>query len=51
MAVIHLTEHELHLGQIIRTLKAASATVIRRFNPDFAWQTDYYDRIVRSNTS
>jgi REP element-mobilizing transposase RayT len=37
------------LGSVIRTFKAASSRVIRKAGvTDFAWQTDYYDHIVRN---
>jgi REP element-mobilizing transposase RayT len=37
------------LGEIIRSLKAASTTRIRKeCLPDFAWQERYWDRIVRN---
>ena len=37
------------LGEIVRSLKAASTTQIRkRVIPTFAWQPKYWDRIVRN---
>jgi REP element-mobilizing transposase RayT len=37
------------LGWVIRTFKAASTRLIRKLGvPNFAWQRDYYDHIVRS---
>lgn len=39
------------LGEIIRSLKAASATRIRKeCLPDFEWQARYWDRIVRNDS-
>jgi hypothetical protein len=38
------------LGEIIRSLKAASTTRIRKeCIPDFSWQERYWDRIVRND--
>lgn len=38
------------LGEIVRSLKAASTTRIRKeCLPDFAWQPGYWDRIVRND--
>jgi REP element-mobilizing transposase RayT len=37
------------LGEIVRSLKAASTTPIRKqLDPSFAWQDGYWDRIVRN---
>jgi hypothetical protein len=37
------------LGEMIRTYKAASTRMIRQTaNPDFAWQRNYYEYIVRN---
>ena len=38
------------LGEIVRTFKAATIRLIRTMiKPDFAWQADYYDHIVRND--
>jgi REP-associated tyrosine transposase len=38
------------LGEIIRSLKAASSTQIRKkFNSTFAWQPNYWERIIRND--
>jgi REP element-mobilizing transposase RayT len=40
------------LGEIVRTYKAASTRMIRhRANPDFAWQRNYYEHIIRNEES
>lgn len=40
------------LGEIVRTFKAVSTRVIRRtVNPDFAWQRNYYEHIIREDES
>jgi len=40
------------LGEIIRAYKAASARVIRQtVKPDFAWQRNYYEHIIRGEES
>jgi hypothetical protein len=39
------------LGEIVRSLKAASTTQIRKHHlPTFAWQPTYRDRIFRNDT-
>lgn len=38
------------LGEVVRSLKAASTTRIRKeWMPDFKWQARYWDRIVRND--
>ncbi len=38
------------LGEIVRAFKAATIRLIRTMiRPDFAWQADYYDHIVRND--
>lgn len=38
------------LGEIVRSLKAASTTLIRKsLFPTFAWQPNYWDRIIRND--
>ena len=38
------------LGEIVRALKAASTTQIRKHHlPTFAWQPNYWDRIIRND--
>ena len=40
------------LGEIVRTYKAVSTQLIRRAaSSDFAWQRNYYEHVVRSETS
>jgi len=40
------------LGEIIRTYKAVSTRMIRQTaNPDFAWQRNYYEHIIRNEES
>jgi hypothetical protein len=40
------------LGEIVRTYKAASTRMIRQAaNPDFAWQRNYYEHIIRNDVS
>jgi REP element-mobilizing transposase RayT len=40
------------LGEMIRTYKAVSTRMIRQTaNPDFAWQRNYYEHIVRNEES
>jgi len=40
------------LGEIVRAYKAASARMIRQtVNPDFAWQRNYYEHIIRGEES
>jgi REP element-mobilizing transposase RayT len=37
------------LGEIIRAFKAASSRIIRvNGMPDFAWQRNYYEHVIRS---
>ena len=39
------------LGECVRTLKAASTRLIRlSVLPEFAWQRNYYERIIRNET-
>jgi putative transposase len=38
------------LGEVVRTLKAASTRLIRLAGfPDFAWQPNYFERVIRSD--
>ena len=46
--ILHFTENDAELGEVVRTLKAASTHVIRETRPTFGWQRDYFDRVVRS---
>jgi REP element-mobilizing transposase RayT len=40
------------LGVVIRAFKAAAARAIRlEADPDFAWQRNYYERIIRTDSS
>ena len=40
------------LGEIIRTYKAFSTRMIRKtVNPDFAWQRNYYEHVIRDEES
>ena len=40
------------LGEIIRTFKAASTRMIRKtVNPDFVWQRNYYEHVIRNEES
>jgi REP element-mobilizing transposase RayT len=40
------------LGEIVRAFKAASTRTIRQAaNPEFAWQRNYYEHIIRSEES
>ena len=40
------------LGEIVRTFKAVSPRLIRRSaNPDFAWQRNYYEHVIRDDES
>jgi REP element-mobilizing transposase RayT len=48
-AVVHLTGGTTKLGNVIRVLKGVSTAAIRGFRPEFAWQRDYHDRVVRSD--
>ena len=44
--------HAPTLGEIVRTYKAASTRLIRQAGtPDFAWQRNYYEHIVRDEES
>jgi REP element-mobilizing transposase RayT len=37
-----------HLGEVLRTFKAASTAFIRQFGETgFAWQRNYHDHIIR----
>ncbi len=48
----HSEGPDLALGEIIRTFKAASTHRIRTSgNPNFAWQSNYYEHIVRNDNS
>lgn len=39
------------LGQVMRAFKAASTRLVRKAGlADFAWQRDYYDRVVRNES-
>jgi REP element-mobilizing transposase RayT len=43
-----LSSHLSLLGQIIRTFKSASTSQIRKtVRPDFSWQHNYYEHIIR----
>ncbi|MFL5624992.1 MAG: transposase [Ktedonobacteraceae bacterium] len=45
-------ETGLALGEIIRTFKAVSTHSIRTSgNPNFAWQSNYYEHIIRNDNS
>lgn len=35
------------ISTVIRSFKGAASNTIRKFNPDFAWQPLYHDRIIR----
>jgi REP element-mobilizing transposase RayT len=40
------------LGEIVRSYKAASARLLRRSTtPDFAWQPNYYEHVIRDEES
>ena len=40
------------LGEMVRTYKAASTRMIRQTaNPEFAWQRNYYEHIIRNEES
>ena len=40
------------LGEIVRSYKAVSSRVIRRSTtPDFAWQRNYYEHVIRGDDS
>ena len=44
--------HAPTLGSIIRSFKAKSARMIRQdFFPRFAWQRNYYEHVIRDDTS
>lgn len=44
------SNHRLTLGEIVRTFKAASTRMIRRdLMPEFSWQRNYYERIIRDD--
>jgi hypothetical protein len=39
-------------GEIVRSYKAASARLLRRSTtPDFAWQPNYYEHVIRDEES
>ena len=40
-----------NLPAIVRGLKAAVTSKARKINPDFAWQSNYYDHIIRDEKS
>ncbi len=43
---------QLTLGTLVRTFKASSTRAIRiGFSPEFAWQRNYYERILRDDAS
>ena len=42
--------HE-NISRIIRWYKGRTAFESRKTNPDFAWQTRFYDHIIRNNTA
>ena len=43
-----MTNSAATLGKIVRAFKAASARAIRRdLDPDFGWQRNYYERVIR----
>ena len=44
--------HAPTLGEIVRAYKAASTRLIRQAGtPDFAWQRNYYEHVVRDEES
>jgi len=47
------TEPRAPLGEIVRTFKAVTAYQIRHGEgtPWFAWQADYYETVIRSETA
>ncbi|MFA7325883.1 MAG: transposase [Candidatus Kapaibacterium sp.] len=40
-----------NLSAIVRGLKAAVTSQARKLNPNFAWQTNYYDHVIRNEKS
>jgi len=38
------------LGAIVGSYKSAVSKIIHRFDPDFKWQSRFYDHIIRSNS-
>jgi len=45
-----MAEPRLLLGKVVRAWKAASTHQIRRVaDPSFAWQSRYYEHVVRSD--
>lgn len=44
---IHNPMGKKSLGEIIRWFKGRASFEIRKFNPHFAWQTRFYERIIR----
>ena len=44
--------HVHTLGEMVRAYKAATARLIRQAgNPDFAWQRNYYEHVIRDEVS
>ncbi len=44
-----VTNSAATLGKIVRAFKASSARTIRRdLDPDFGWQRNYYERVIRN---
>jgi len=44
--------HAPTLGKIVRAYKAASTRLIRQAgSPDFAWQRNYYEHVIRDEES
>jgi putative transposase len=40
------------LGQVVRTFKAAATSQVRQnLDPDFAWQRNYYEHVIRNEKS
>ena len=46
-AVVMKPDASLTLGQLVGHFKSRVAKSIRLFNPDFAWQRGYYERVIR----
>ena len=43
------TDHPVPLGRVIKTLKGAASFLIRKeTDPEFAWERNYYERILRT---
>lgn len=40
-----------NLSAIVRGLKSAVTSKARKLNPNFAWQTNYYDHVIRNEKS